>query len=584
MPVDPFSFDPPSSPPGRAIVKVVRSLLFRLAALDRLGAAYTSLPRGDEATFPERVLTALGVELATDGNLDLIPGHGPVVIAANHPRGALDGLALAALARRVRPDVRLVANRVLSRIPELRSTCFFVDPFERPGAAARSLAGLRAARSWLRSGGALILFPAGEVTHRRDAGGQLVEQAWSDTLGRLVSASGAAVVPVFLDGENSKWFYAAGRIHPLVRTALLPRELLRARRSKVTVRVGSPLHWPRKHPDDVRRDQGEPGHVRRVQGDPAYGAITRDARRAVDSLSSPTSTPAAEVLTLTPEARLLASGSFDVFHATAETMPATLQEIGRLRALTFQAAGEGSGSAIDLDDFDRYYVHLFVWDRDHQRVVGAYRIGRTDQIVRDRGLSGLYTRTLFEYGLPLVASLSPGLELGRSFVRPEYQRDYQPLLLLWRGIGQFVARHPEYRWLFGPASISARYSDASQAAMSAFLDQHHRDASLARMVKALHPKVTPPTMALATAGDVERAVARFENDGKGMPVLLRHYLKLGAKVLGISEDPSFGHVTDVLLAVDLTAVTPTLLRRYFGDEALALYTAQHSTPRMSPAA
>jgi putative hemolysin len=302
-------------------------------------------------------------------------------------------------------------------------------------------------------------------------------------------------------------------------------------------------------------------------------------------LAKPALTPAEEVGRLSPEARLIASDRFDVFHARAHAIPITLQEIGRLRALTFQAVGEGTGAAIDLDRFDDHYVHLFVWDRERACVVGAYRIGRTDRIAAEHGIDGLYTRTLFRYGTALLDAMPPALELGRSFVRPEYQRDYQPLLLLWRGIGRFVVRHPQYRCLFGPVSISARYSDASQATITAFLERHHRHASLSCLVEPLHGKPAPLTTApLATAAAVDQHVAALEADGKGMPILLRQYLKLGARVLGISEDPSFGNVTDALMAVDLAAVSPPMLRRYLGDDGVARYLSHDPGPRLSPAA
>jgi putative hemolysin len=563
MPVDPFSFDLPPSHPGRAAAYVARPLLSRLAGLDDLRRVYADLPLGSDDAFPDRVLTALNIEASVrPGDLEHIPGEGPLIVAANHPRGALDGLALAVVLRQRRADVRLVANRLLAGVPELQSKCFFVDPFGGPAAAARSLSGLRSAHLWLRQGGAIVLFPAGEVAHERDGHGTLRDRRWSQTLARLAAGAGATVVPAFIEGGNSRLFYAAGRLHPALRTFLLPRELLRARGSRVAVRVGRPIA---PSPCDT---------------------LTIRAQQAVSSLARSESTPAAEIARLPPAARLLQSGRFEVFHADAREIPTTLQEIGRLRAVTFAAAGEGSGTDIDLDAFDRHYVHLFVWDRDRQAVVGAYRIGRADHIVRTRGIDGLYTRTLFRYGTPLVDALAPALELGRSFVRLEYQRDYQPLLLLWRGIGQFVVRHPEYRWLFGPVSISARYAQASRAAMTAFLQRHHGDESMSALVTPLHPG-EPASMGgsvPATATEADRLVATLEADGKGMPVLLRQYLKLGARALGISIDPVFGGVTDVLMVVDLTAVSPAILRRYVGDDGLAIYAAHHVPPRLSPAA
>lgn len=572
MPVDPFSFDPTPSLHGRVIDKIARSLLSRLLALDELGRLYASLPLGSADTFSKRALDALGTDMAVEHDgFQHIPRTGPLIVVANHPRGALDGLVLDTLLRRVRPDVRLMANSVLARIPELRSTCFFVDPFDTSGSTGRSLAGLRAAHGWLRDGGALILFPAGEVAHERNAAGTLRERSWSRTLDRLAAPSGAAIVPIYIAGENSARFYQAGRVHPLLRTLLLPRELLRACGERVKVRVGPAV--PQSDGTAAPASLAAP--------------ITVRAQQAVERLAGTGRMPADETQCLPPEALLLASGRFDVFHAAAFEIPSTLQEIGRLRALTFQTVGEGTGASVDLDDFDRHYEHLFIWDREQHCVVGAYRIGRTDLIVRERGVHGLYTRTLFRYGTGLIDALTPALELGRSFVRLEYQRDYQPLLLLWRGIGQFVVRHPEYRWLFGPVSISARYSRASTAAIAAFLERHHRDAAVARMVEPLHPTTVTCTLlndGPSTVGEVDKRIASLEADGKGMPVLLRQYLKLGARLLAISEDADFGNVTDALMAVDLATVSPSLLRRYFGDAGVASYTSQHSAPRLSPAA
>jgi putative hemolysin len=307
----------------------------------------------------------------------------------------------------------------------------------------------------------------------------------------------------------------------------------------------------------------------------------------VDVMAQPESVCAAEIARLAPDTRLLDAGRFQVYCAGAPDIPATLQEIGRLRAIAYRAAGEGTGAALDLDRFDHDYAHLFVWDRDQHRVVGAYRLGTTDRIVRQRGVAGLYTRTLFEYGPELIEALAPALELGRSFVRPEYQRDYQPLLLLWRGIGRFVVRHPHYRYLFGPVSLSAAYSPASHRLMTDFLERYHFDRSLARMVTPRHPRPARPAPAADVASSVaeaDRRVEALEDDGKRLPVLLRQYLKLGARAVGVSIDPEFGHVTDALMVVDLRTVAPPLLRRYLGDDGLAIYNAAQMEPELSPAA
>jgi putative hemolysin len=261
-------------------------------------------------------------------------------------------------------------------------------------------------------------------------------------------------------------------------------------------------------------------------------------------------------------------------------MPSALREIGRLREATYRLVGEGTGRDLDLDTFDDRYVHLFSWDRDRRRIVGAYRIGQTDRILASHGVAGLYTRSLFRYDERLMVHLSPALELGRSFVRAEYQKNYNALLLLWKGIGQFVVRHPQYRFLFGPVSISARYCDSSHRLLMAFLQQNHRDRDLAELVEAVNPRAFKPATALSSAvprsiDEANQLVMQAEADGKGVPVLLRHYLKLNARLLGFNVDPQFGDALDALMMVDLTAVDPAILNRYLGRREADTYLARH---------
>jgi putative hemolysin len=586
MPGDAFRIDDlPNAPLSRAALTVARPLLERLLGLSACRAKYGALPRADARTFGERVLDALDVRpLCSDADLQGVPAHGGLIVAANHPHGAIDGLLLGALVGRIRPDVKLLVNHWLARVEELRESCFFVDPFGGPGAAARSQTGLRAAHLWLREGGALIVFPAGSVAGRRDDGGVPIDEDWKPTVGRLALATRAAVIPAHIQGGNSALFYLAGRIHPALRTALLARELLSQRGRRVPIRLGTPV-----------RLSLEPLGGDEVADSPvtATARIREAVRRLVPEAPARRPSPRErdgcapderirqEIARLPETTRLIASGSFEVFCAEASQIPVTLEEIGRLRELTYRAIGEGTGRRLDLDRFDQHYLHLFSWDRAAGRVVGAYRLGRADAIVETQGVSGLYTSTLFRYGRELVDRLSPALELGRSFVRAEYQRNHNALLLLWKGIGRFVTTHPEYRVLFGPVSISARYSDSSHALLMAFLQQNHGDEGLAELVTATHPPrpvSAPLPSQAAVPADIDEAnrlIAGFEQDGKGMPVLLRQYLKLNARLLGFNVDPDFGDALDALMMVDLLAVDRAILNRYFGRDETAAYLARH---------
>jgi len=543
---DPFELALPlESRPARAALVAARPFLSRVLGFRALQRLYPESSTAPGATFEARALHTLEVSLDAVPSAAAIPETGPLIVAANHPTGALDGLVVSELVRRVRPDVRVLANRLLARIPELRESCFFVDPFGGPDAAARSRAGLRAAHLWLREGGALVMFPSGEVAGNG-------EREWHDALGRLALATRARVLPVLLEGRNSALFYAAGRVHPLLRTALLGRELLNKRGTKVRLFVGRPLaaadlaaaRTPHAATALVRQA------VERLRIAPPIDAsrLTRD----VDALPA--------------ETRLLATGDLAVYCASAAQLPNVLREIGRLREATFRTVGEGTGEAIDLDRFDEHYEHLFVWNRRAREIVGAYRVGRTDRIRLTHGLDGLYTTTLFRYDERLLDRMGPALELGRSFVRAEYQRSYGALLLLWKGIGRLLASAPEYRVLFGPVSISSRYQDMSQRLLRAFLAQNHLDRDLEALVEAVNPPPAAPprgTTAVADVGELDTLIKRLEGP-HGIPVLLRQYLKLNATLLGFNVDPDFGDALDALMMVDVRRIPAPLRLRYLG--------------------
>jgi len=585
MPVDPFRLDAAAAPwPARLAFAATSPLVSWLLQLPRYRQLYAYAQTLPAANFAERALETLDIQtLVSSADLEHIPESGPAIVAANHPHGIVDGLLLASSIARVRPDVRLLANRFLARVPELGPLCFFVDPFGGAAAAGRSHAGLRAAHKWLANGGVLLTFPSGEVAHRRwrpaahasGSDGELRtadryrESPWTSTAGRLAIATNAAVVPAFIDGTNSRLFYAAGRLHPSLRTALLPRECLNKRHRSFTVRVGPALAASYECADDLTA-----ALVQAVES-LASASATRASAQAFTRHDS----VAVEIARLAPGGCLIDSGAFQVFCVEARQIPATLREIGRLRELTYRAIGEGTGQALDLDAFDERYLHLFLWDCERRRVAGAYRIGQTDHLVGDRGVDALYTRTLFVYDERLIARLSPALELGRSFVAPEYQRQSNALALLWKGIGRFLVRYPKYRVLFGPVSISTRYSDRSHQLLMSFLSENHRHEELAALVAAINPKrMTPPPLALPQSIDeVHQLVAQSETDGKGVPVLLRQYLRLNARLLGFNVDPEFGDALDALMMVDLTQVDPAILTRYLGRDGARQFLAHHAS-------
>jgi putative hemolysin len=556
--------------------RVVEAVL-GLTELQRLYA------RRRPGCFAEQALRVLQIGVSLDGDAAAIPPSGPVVIVANHPGGAVDGLALLQMARRRRDDVKLLANQLLMRIPDLRAHVIGVNPFR--ASAPENVRGLREARRWLAAGGALIVFPAGEVSSATDADGQIVDGPWHDGVLALARWAAATVVPVFVHGQNRRIFRIAGWVHPLVRTALLVRELLARRGTTLRLSVGTAVSAERL------AQIGEPSARLAYLRARTYALAKRSVRDDPAHQSAMPVAPAesaaalaAEIEALPDRAQLLTSGPYVVYCASAHAMPSVMRELGRLRELTFRLAGEGTGRARDLDRFDRDYQHLFVWHAPSRAIVGAYRLGLTDRLGASDNPHVLYSRTLFRYGGRLVDELGPAIELGRSFVRPEYQRESNALLLLWRGIGAFVAREPRYRYLFGAVSMSADYQSLTRQLVARFLSTGAFVSELAGLVRPRRPLPLGRDAAhlvrsqvVTSLDDVERLVHELEG-GRGLPVLLRQYLKLNARLLGFSVDPAFANVLDGLVLVDLLTVKPALLQRFLGRDAAATIRSFHITP------
>jgi putative hemolysin len=433
------------------------------------------------------------------------------------------------------------------------------------------------------------VFPSGAVSQLQGRAG-VSDPPWHASLAALARRSGATVVPLFFEGRNSMVFQLAGLIHPALRSALLPKELLKLSNSKVAVRIGRPIGPDKigRYPEDhtlIEYLRWKTYMLRRRESPVRPRFVPRPAEAAAPIAPPvPGRLLAAEVERLPGQARLCELGDFQVFIAEARQIPAVLREIGRLRETTFRAVGEGTGRACDLDRFDESYLHLFMWNRAASEVVGSYRLGRVDEILADEGIGGLYTSSLFKFRAGFLERLGPAIELGRSFVRAEYQRRPTSLALLWKGIGEFLVRNPHYRVLFGPVSISRDYHGLSRRLMIEYLEKNHGDEAFSPLVKAKNPPRerldAGERRALALVrdpDDVSALISEIEEDNKGMPVLLRHYLRLNARVLSFNVDPAFGHCTDGLILVDVRTADPKMLRRFMGEEGYAFYASVGET-------
>jgi len=572
----------------------VESAIENLTGLATINRLYQSLPQtASPRKFLEMVFDLLQIRYKVyEGDTSQIPQTGGAIIVANHPFGALEGMILAHILLGIRQDVRILANEFLGRVPELKELFFEVDVFSGGVAKKKNATPIRQAIRWVNNGGLLLVFPAGEVSHCQLTQVKIADPEWSHTIGSIVRLTQSTVTPVYIHGNNSWLFQTLGLLRPWLRTAMLPRQLLNKKNVVVDLRIGKAIPFQKvKH---LTQDEQLTNYLRlrtytlrnlsgfsnlpRVEGRQLSGRSMEPVANSVNCRLL-----VAEIENLPANQCLAKNNGMNVYYASADQIPWTLLEIGRLREISFRQTGEGTGKSVDLDLFDDFYLHLLVWNEETMEVVCAYRMGLADRIVGRYGLKGLYSNSLFKYDRRFLNSINPAIELGRSFVRPEYQRNFSPLMLLWKGIGQFVALNPRYRILFGPVSISNDYETISQQLLVDFLKLTSYDQKLSRFVKPRRPFKTSASASwkrsdfslLSDIDHISEMVSQIEKDEKGVPILLKQYLKLGGTLLGFNVDEQFCDALDGLIMVDLAKTDPRVLRRYMGAEGTEKFLDYH---------
>ncbi len=579
---------------GRKLLSIVRRPFVRFLRLGPHRAdGFRFAPLGGAGQeAPEQDTSVIHVNHEVSAaSLARVPREGAVIAVANHPFGGVEPVVLASVLRSVREDVWVVADHFIERTPSARNSFVVVDPLDETKAA-------RASREqcveWVRGGGMLVLFPSREVSRLDLKRREVADPKWRRGVARLIREARAPVLPIFFSGANSSLFQILGLVHYRISSILLPNELFGRQRKQIQVHIGNVIPFEKLESFRTSEEMTAYLRMRTYLLDRRDGRRARDRRQrrlarrraAFEPIAPPTSLSAIvdEVESLPPECTLATMGDLSVLLAEAQRIPHLLREIGRLREITFREVNEGTGKALDLDRFDDHYRHLVVWNTEKREVVGAYRLGLTDEILERYGPSGLYTTTLFRFKPGMLRKISPAIELGRSFVRSEYQKSYAPLMLLWKGIGELLIREPRYRFLFGPVSINDQYNSMSRHLMIRFLKENNYMRDLARLVKARTPmKARAPRRlgrraAAVLPNNIEELsalISEIEADQKGVPILFRQYLRLGGKLLGYNIDPDFSNVLDALLLVDVTETDPKILIRYMGKEGTERYLAWH---------
>ena len=515
--------------------------------------------------FIDQVLRYFDFDLRlTESERARIPASGRVVIAANHPIGSLDGLALLNLVRRVRPDVKVVANDLLTAIAPLDPVLL---PVVNMGGSGTARNALRRIKQHLAAEGALIIFPAGEVSRLGARG--VKDAEWHSGFVKLASSTRSPILPVYVAGRNSLFFYSLSMLARPLSTIWLVREMFKQSHNTVDARIGCPV------PHEIYAANGFSSqqlarmfrkHVYRLanRGRPVF--------RTVETVAPPEN----RVLLRQELARAEPLGETRdgkrIFLCRMDEAPCVMREIGRLREHTFRTVGEGTGQPRDIDRFDRYYEQLVLWDENDMEIVGAYRLADARAVIERAGVEGLYSSTLFAYGPRIVERFREGLEMGRSFVQPAYQTRHS-LDYLWFGIGAYVQRRPHIRYLFGPASISRFYSREATARLVYYYGTHFSGAQLD--VSPRNPFVIPDDVrarlqAEFTGVDPEEDLKSLRENlasaGLPLPTLYKHYSQAtspdGVAFTAFNIDPAFGDCVDSFVIADLHKLTPRKRQRY----------------------
>lgn len=544
-----------------------RFLMF-LLRFDKLNRVCNKIGDKIGPDFIDELLKVLQIKFTVDPDevQKRIPKSGPAIVVCNYPFGGLESILLIKMISQVRNDIRIVSSGLLQKIEPISGYFIEEQVYIRKNDKKNSLHDFGKSTEHLAGNGILCLFPAGEISGF-DNSNMLTDKQWQFSTLRFIKQQKVPVVPIHFQGNNSRLFYLMGNILSGLKSINLPTELLNQKKRPVKIRIGNPVSVADQ---EKFNDIYQFGRYLRAKTYLLCSTIevkrffNYSLKRAqkIEPIAPATEKYLIlnELNDLGQEFLLFKLKNYSVYCAPSKRIPNILNEIGRLREITFRQVGEGTNRSIDLDEFDLYYHQLFIWDSETESIVGAYRIGKGADIMHKYGVRGFYVQSLFKIKDDIQEMLKQTMELGRSFVVPEYQKKPMPLFLLWKGILYFSLKNPEYRYLLGPVSVSDDYSKTSKEMIIRFIMAHHFDWQLARSVTPRNAykfktidqnlNVVMQTMD-EDINSLDKFIGDVDEGNSGLPVLLKKYIKLNAKIIGFNVDPMFNNCLDGLIVLDL---------------------------------
>lgn len=554
-------------------------LLMKILKISTLNKIYDRNKHLKDVEFLNAILDEFQIKFEIpEEDLKRLPKDGAYITISNHPLGGIDGILLLKLMLEREPNFKIIANFLLHRIDPMKPYIMPVNPFETHKDAKSSVVGIKETLRHLSDGKPLGMFPAGEVSTYKD-GKLVVDKPWEEGAIKIIKKAKVPVVPIYFHAKNSRLFYLLSKLDDTLRTAKLPSELLTQKDRVIKVRIGKAISVNEQNEYENIEEYSEflrrktymlanPFEKETKLLDTSNLKISRSPKQIAMPANHDKIVMEVDALRST-DCRLLQSKNYEVFFTEANKIPNVLHEIGRLREITFREVGEGTNESLDLDRFDKYYHHMFLWDDDTKQIAGAYRMGLGSEIYPKHGIDGFYLQELFRFEPELHDMMSKSIEMGRAFITKDFQQKPMPLFLLWKGIVHTTLRYPEHKYLIGGVSISNQFSDFSKSLMIEFMKSHYYDPYIAQYV---HPKKEFKVKlkdadkdfifdeAEADLNKFDKIIDELEPGSLRLPVLIKKYIKQNARVVAFNVDPLFNNAVDGLMYIRIADIPESTMK------------------------
>ncbi|RRJ93954.1 GNAT family N-acyltransferase [Flavobacterium macacae] len=554
-------------------------LLMKILKISTLNKIYDRNKHLKDVEFLNAILDEFQIKFEIpEEDLKRLPKDGAYITISNHPLGGIDGILLLKLMLDREPNFKIIANFLLHRIDPMKPYIMPVNPFETHKDAKSSVIGIKETLRHLSDGKPLGMFPAGEVSTYKD-GKLVVDKPWEEGAIKIIKKAKVPVVPIYFHAKNSRLFYLLSKLDDTLRTAKLPSELLTQKDRVIKVRIGKAISVNEQNEHESIEEYSEflrrktymlanPFEKESKLLDTSNLKISRSPKEIAMPANHDQIVKEVDALRNT-DCRLLQSKNYEVFFTEANKIPNVLHEIGRLREITFREVGEGTNESLDLDRFDKYYHHMFLWDDDTKQIAGAYRMGLGSEIYPKYGIDGFYLQELFRFEPELHDMMNKSIEMGRAFITKDFQQKPMPLFLLWKGIMHTTLRYPEHKFLIGGVSISNQFSDFSKSLMIEFMKSHYYDPYIAQYV---HPKKEFKVKlkdadkdfifdeAEADLNKFDKIIDELEPGSLRLPVLIKKYIKQNARVVAFNVDPLFNNAVDGLMYIRISDIPESTMK------------------------